>query len=153
MFDDWRGTGEPRDGGWAMVNYDTIPGEIRPDIGIGEGFNAEYFLKGTIHELGHAFGLHHVGPDLSLGLGNSLMGPNNSVYAGRKYSKADQVYLTESSAARLWKHPIFSGTNKDRALQPTAVKLLDYKAAFGRPENRITITANSSRTGRPTASS
>ncbi len=137
-FNDWRGVGCVRDGGWAMVNYDTIPGEIRPDIGIGEGFNAQYFLKGTIHELGHAFGLHHVGPDVALGMGNTLMGPNNSVYAAKGYSKADQVYLSESEAARLWKHPIFSGTNKDRVLQP-AVKLLDYKPRYSRTEDRLTI--------------
>ena len=138
-FNDWRGQGNPRDGGWAMVNYDTIPGEVRPEIGLGEGFNARYFLKGTVHELGHAFGLHHVGPDLALGLGNSLMGPNNSVYAERKYPKADQVYLTESSAARLWKHPIFSGTAKGRALQPS-VNLVDYKPRFSRSDGRVTIS-------------
>ena len=77
-FSDWRGVGCARDGGSAIVNYDTIPGEIRPDLGLEEGFNSEYFLKATIHELGHALGLSHLGPDLSLGLGNSLMGPNVS---------------------------------------------------------------------------
>ena len=137
-FNDWRGSGSSLDGGWAMVNYDTIPGEIRPDIGLVEGFNAQYFLKGTIHELGHAFGLPHIGPDLSLGLGNSLMGPNNSVYAERKYARADQVYLTESSAAMLWKHPTFSVTAKDRTLQPN-MKLVDYKAKYSRAEDRVTI--------------
>ena len=137
-FNEWRGVGSARDGGWAMVNYDTIPGEIRPDQGLGIGFNAEYFLKGTIHELGHAFGLPHVGPDLSLGLGNTLMGPNNSVYAERKHPKADQVYLSEFTAARLWKHPIFSGNARDRFLQPT-VKLVDYKPRYSRADDRVTI--------------
>jgi WD40-like Beta Propeller Repeat len=138
-FGDWRGIGSPRDGGWAIVNYDTIPGEIRPDLSLGTGFNSEYFLKGTIHELGHAFGLHHTGPNLSLGLGNSLMGANNSVYAARKYPNADQVYLTESSAAMLWKHPIFSGSSKDRALQPS-VKLVGYKPSYSRANNRVTLS-------------
>ncbi|GEM_PF-428568 len=138
-FNDWRGTGNPRDGGWAMVNYDTIPGEIRPDIGLDEGFNTQYFLKGTIHELGHAFGLPHIGPDLSLGLGNSLMGPNKSVYAERKYPKADQVYLTEASAAMLWKHPVFSGNATNRFLQPS-VKLAGYQARFSPTDERITLS-------------
>ena len=31
-FSDWRGWGWARDGGSAIVNYDTIPGEIRPDL-------------------------------------------------------------------------------------------------------------------------
>jgi Tol biopolymer transport system component/predicted Zn-dependent protease len=137
-FSGWQGGGCSRDGGGAIVNYDTIPGEIRPDLNPATGFNAEYFLKGTIHELGHAFGLPHIGPDLTLGLGNSLMGPNNDVYAGRNYPKADQVYLTEASAAMLWKHPVFSGSTKDRQSQPT-VKLVDYKAAYSRPSNQITL--------------
>jgi hypothetical protein len=56
-FSDWRGSGCSRDGGAAVVNYDTIPGEIRPELGLEKGFNSEYYLKATIHELGHAFGL------------------------------------------------------------------------------------------------
>ena len=49
------------------------------------------------------------------------------------------MYLNEVSAAILWKHPIFSGTHKDRQRQPS-VKLLDYRATFSRPSNRITLT-------------
>ena len=137
-FSGWEGGGCSRDGGGAIVNYDTIPGEIRPDLNPASGFNGEYFLKGTIHELGHAFGLPHIGPDPSLGLGNSLMGPNNDVYAERKYPNADRRYLTEASAAMLWKHPVFSGTAKDRQRQP-AVKLVDYKPAYGKKSDRITL--------------
>ena len=37
-------------------------------------FNFAYYLKATVHELGHAFGLSHTGPDPALNLGNSLMG-------------------------------------------------------------------------------
>ena len=33
-FSGWEGTGDARGGGWALVNYDTIPGEIRPDLGL-----------------------------------------------------------------------------------------------------------------------
>ena len=82
-FSDWRGVGSARDGGSAVVNYDTIAGEIRPDLGLEEGFNSEYYLKATIHELGHALGLSHLGPNLALGMGNSLMGPNVSLYIER----------------------------------------------------------------------
>jgi hypothetical protein len=137
-FSNWGGVGGARDGGSAVVNYDTIAGEIRPDLGLEMGFNSEYFLKGTVHELGHALGLSHLGPDPSLKLGNSLMGPNVPLYIERKYSNADQVYLTEASAACLWKHPVFSGTTKDRQRQPS-VKLVDYKPAYSRVSNRITL--------------
>lgn len=139
LFSDYRGTGNPRDGGWAMVNYDKMPGEIRPDLGLVDGFNGEFFLKGTIHELGHAFGLPHVGPDLSLGLGNSLMGPTTAAYARRKYLKADQIYLTESSAAMLWMHPVFSGTAMGRAHLPS-VRLTDYKPVFDQTNDAVTIS-------------
>jgi hypothetical protein len=138
-FNDFAGAGNPRNGGWAMVNYDTIPGEISPDLSLVTGFNGQFFLKGAIHELGHAFGLPHVGPNLALDLGNSLMGPTTAVYAKRKLPKADQVYLNESSAAMLWKHPIFSGTAGERFQQPS-VKLLDYKAKFSPADDRVTIS-------------
>ena len=138
-FANFIGGGDPRDGGRAMVNYDTTPGEIRSDLGLAEGFNGEFMLKGTIHELGHALGLPHAGPELALGLGNSLMGPTTAVYAKRKYPKADQVYLSESSAAMLWKHPLFSGTAKDRFVQPS-VRLAGYRAQYSRAEDRVTLS-------------
>lgn len=74
-YNPWAGRGNPRDGGFAIVNYDTVPGEIRPDLQLTEGFNFEYKLKSTIHELAHGFGLPHMGPDPTLALGNSLMRP------------------------------------------------------------------------------
>jgi hypothetical protein len=134
----WPGTGCSRDGGMATVNYDTIPGEIRPDLGLEVGFNSEYYLKATVHELGHALGLSHTGPDLSLKMGNSLMGLNVSVYVERKHPNAGQVYLDEASAAILWKHPVFSGTAKDRQRQPS-VKLVDYRPTYSLASNRITL--------------
>jgi hypothetical protein len=137
-FSGWYGGGCALEGGGAIVNYDTIPGEIRPDLGLDTGFNSEYFLKGTIHELGHALGLPHIGPDPSLNLGNSLMGANQSVYLERKHPHPDLVYLTEASAAMLWKHPIFSGTTKDRQHQPS-VKLVDYRATYSKATDRVTL--------------
>ncbi len=45
-FTDWRGCGCARDGGSAIVNYDTIPGEIRPDLGLEMGFNSRVLPQG-----------------------------------------------------------------------------------------------------------
>ncbi len=66
------------------------------------------------------------------------MGANVNVYIERKHPNADRVYLTESSAAILWKHPVFSGTAKDRQRQPS-VKLVDYQATYSRASDRITL--------------
>ena len=114
------------------------PVKSAPTLGLEVGFNSAYYLNATVHELGHALGLSHLGPDPSLNLGNSLMGPNVPMYVERKYTNADQVYLDEASAAILWKHPILSGTTKDRQRQPS-VKLVNYKPAFNRAANRITL--------------
>jgi predicted Zn-dependent protease len=138
-FSGWEGGGNVRDGGTAIVNYDTVPGEIRADLNPSQGFNNEYALKGTIHELGHALGLPHIGPDVSLGLGNSLMGPNNDVYAARRLPKADRCYLTEASAAMLLKHPVFSGTAKDRFRQPAA-SITDFKQEYNKQTNQIRLS-------------
>jgi len=138
-FDGWAGRGDSRDGGWAIVHYNSTPGDVRPDLGPEQGFNAKFELKGTVHELGHAFGLPHIGPDPALGLGNSLMGANNSVYAERRLPKADRVYLTDASAAILWKHPVFSGRPADRARLPL-VKLADFRRAHDPATDRLTIT-------------
>ncbi len=37
--DECRGHGTSQDGGWAIVNYLLMPGEIRPDGGLATGFN------------------------------------------------------------------------------------------------------------------
>jgi hypothetical protein len=138
-FNDFGGFGSPREGGWAMVNYDTLPGEYRPDLGPAEGFNGRVFLKGAIHELGHAFGLPHIGPDIGLGLGNSLMGPTNAIYAAHDKPKPDQAYLTDSCAAMLWKHPIFSGNAVDRVDLPN-LKMADYAAVFERTGDSVMVS-------------
>jgi hypothetical protein len=82
--------------------------------------------------------LPHIGPDPALGRGNSLMGANADVYIKRKRLNPDRVYLTEASAAMLWKHPVFSGTTKDRQRQPS-LRLVDYKPAYSRASDRITL--------------
>jgi hypothetical protein len=138
-IDEYRGHGDSRDGGWAIVNYSTAAGEIGTDAGLATGFNETFTLKGCIHELGHALGLPHLGPVPGNGLGNTLMGPNNSVFAARKLAHADEVYLSKVEAAMLWRHPLLSGSAKDRALQPT-VKLTGYKASFNPQQRRVTIS-------------
>jgi hypothetical protein len=138
-FNNWMGTGCARDGGFALVDYDSTPGEILPDQSLVAGFNGKYFLKGTLHELGHAFGLIHTGPDPELGIGNSLMGPTTVVYEKRTKAKTDHIYLSESSAAMLWKHPFFSGTDTGRAALPR-VSVIDYKAGYNAADDRVIIS-------------
>ncbi|HEX8200242.1 MAG TPA: hypothetical protein VF590_07120 [Isosphaeraceae bacterium] len=139
-FAEYLGHGDAQGGGWALVNYDSRPGEIRPDEALGVGFNETFTVKGCIHELGHAFGLPHLGPNPGKGLGNSLMGPNMGVYFARSPRPRDgRVYLTEAAAAMLWKHPLFSGTAQDRALLPD-VRLEDYRARFDRARRRVELT-------------
>ena len=138
-FEDFRGMGNARDGGSAMVNYDSRPGEIRSDFSFVQGFNGIFFLKSAVHELGHAFGLPHVGPDPELDLGNCLMGPTTAAYIRRNGAKPDAVYLSQSSAARLWKHPLFSGIARNRAVLPQ-VKMTDYKADYDAAKDRVTIS-------------
>jgi hypothetical protein len=137
-FEDWQGTGDARNGGWSMVNYDTIQGEIRSDLSLTEGFNYEYKMKSTVHELCHALGLPHTGPDPTLGLGNSLMGPNPPAYAVRNGPRPDHVYMEASSAAMLWKHPIFSGVAMG-APHRSKVKLAEYRPAFDPASDTETI--------------
>ncbi|MHA3772940.1 hypothetical protein ACXR0O_15505 [Verrucomicrobiota bacterium sgz303538] len=138
-FENWAGRGNPRDGGWAIINYDTVPGDIRPDLQLTEGFNFEYKLKSTIHELAHGFGLPHMGPDPTLDMGNSLMGPNPPEYAARRGPKADHVYLAASEAAMLWKHPFFTGKAMER-FEPSELKLADYKAVFDPGADTVTVS-------------
>jgi hypothetical protein len=138
-YDPWAGRGNPVGGGWAIINYDTVPGEIRPDLQLTEGFNFEYKLKSTIHELAHGFGLPHMGPDPTLGMGNSLMGPNPPEYAAHHGPMEDHVYLAASEAAILWKHPFFTGKAMAR-FEPWEMKLADYKAVSDAAADTVTVT-------------
>ena len=42
-------------------------------------FNFAYYLKATVHELGHARGLSHLGPDASVNLDNLLSAIDSTV--------------------------------------------------------------------------
>jgi Tol biopolymer transport system component len=136
---EYRGGGTSREGGWAVVHYVSGAGEIQPELGLETGFNSTFTLKGCIHELGHALGLPHIGPVPALGLGNSLMGPNNADYKARALPHADQVYLTEAAAAMLWKHPIFSGDSARRALMPE-VELSEFRTELDGRQGAMVIT-------------
>ena len=101
-------------------------------------FNSEYFLKGTVHELGHALGLSHLGPDPSLKLGNSLIGPNVPLYIERN---------TRTSIRSTWTRPrprssgstLCSPERRRIRYRQPSVKLVDYKPAYSRVSNRNTL--------------
>jgi hypothetical protein len=137
-FEKYRGAGDSRGGGWAILNYDSSPGEIRLNQDIAAGFHHDVFLKGSIHELGHALGLPHLGPRLKQDLGNSLMGPVTRIWEQHRGPTDRRGHLSEGSAAMLWKHPLFSGTSQDRGVMPT-VALTDYQARHDRRKNEIEV--------------
>lgn len=113
------GGGQPR-GGMAFVYDDakldtrllasTDPGGYyhRP-CSIGE-FNTHY-IGGVAHELGHGFGLPHVG-ELEIAqqrLGRSLMGNGNHTYGQELRGEGKGAFLAPASALQLSVHPLFTG--------------------------------------------
>jgi hypothetical protein len=82
--------------------------------------------------------LPHIGPRSSRKLGNSLMGPVVRAYA-RHQPKEPRVYLSEASAAMLWKHPLFSGTEHDRDATPT-LQLAGFTVRYDKDKARMTAT-------------
>jgi hypothetical protein len=136
---EYRGSGELRRGGWAVVNYENRPGAISPRLELGAGFHEEFTLKGCIHELGHALGLPHFGPRLKDRLGNTLMGPNMSVYNQINGEKEGRVYLSQAAAAMLWKHFVFSGMAEHRNDLPS-VRVRGYRARYDSDKGEIEVT-------------
>ena len=114
----YRGAGDSRNGGWAVLNYANLPGKIDPAAGLVSDFHDQLFLKGCIHEFGHALGLPHIGPKVELGRGNTLMGPVTRIYVEQKLPHPTQAYLSEASAAILSAHPIFTGDPSFRNKRP-----------------------------------
>lgn len=133
-YENWRGSGNPSRGGWAKVNYDSSPGRLLSNGLMAEGFNEQFKLKGCIHELGHGFGLPHIGPRGRDDLGNSLMGPRTAPFHARTRSKDGRAHLSEASAAMLWRHWAFSGTTwyrnsiADVEIRDLSVKTVDRGA-------------------------
>jgi hypothetical protein len=108
----------PQIGGWAVCNLDTSPGKIEVTTLLGADFLEKIALKGMLHELGHAFGLPHVGPLRRDDAGNTLMGPTHANYRRVMPRPEDRVYLSEAEAAMLARHPAFRGGPDDRGPLP-----------------------------------
>jgi len=102
------GYGE-RIGGWSVCNFNTKPGRIDPSMPLGATYLEAIFLKGMIHELGHAFQLPHVGPLTRDNAGNTLMGPTHFNYRRVMGRGTVDVYLCEAEAAMLSTNPAFHG--------------------------------------------
>ncbi len=134
-----RGGGNFQRGGVSTGYFYTAPGEVKTTDELASEFLVELRLKGVIHELGHALGLPHVGPRQRDNLGNSLMGPINRVYFARTNPNETRVHLSEAAAAMLWKHPLLSGTVKDRDRIPKA-QLAEFQAAYDRDGDRLVVT-------------
>ena len=115
-----RGGGSASRGGVATYLFPGAPGKIEDKADLASGFLRKIKLKGALHELGHALGLPHLGPRSNEGLGNSLMGPTISAYAKRADPKEGRVYLSQSAAAMLWRHPVFRGATPNRTRDPQA---------------------------------
>lgn len=130
------GGGNIRRGGWSWAGfYGQPPGPVQPGAELGAGIMRDLKLKGGIHELGHAFGLPHIGPRPEEKLGNSLMGPTHFNYARRMKNPKDQrrIHLSEAAAAILHRHPLFSGDWKERDRLPK-MRLAQFSAV--KPRNQ-----------------
>jgi hypothetical protein len=129
----------PQIGGWSVCNFDTTPGRIDPAAPLGADFLEKLMLKGMIHELGHGFGLPHIGPLQRDGAGNTLMGPTHANYRRVVPAGAERVYLSEAEAALFATHPAFRGAPDDRGQLPKVeVQNLKYAADPGR--KRIVVS-------------
>ena len=115
-------------GGIAINRFPPGVGKIPSDLEMASPELAETNVKGTIHEFGQALGLPHTGPRLSLNLGNSLMGPINRAFWQKENSRDTRVYLTDSSAAILAGHPIFSQHAREIPELPKRVEITELTA-------------------------
>ncbi|WP_144976079.1 hypothetical protein [Bremerella volcania] len=138
-FSDYRGGGNSIDGGWAMCNYTNIPGELDPKLPLAGGLNQDLTLKACIHELGHGFGLPHLGPMSRDRRGNTLMGPQTKVYHDKVDAREKEVYLCDATAAMLWRHPIFSDSIAKR-LQMPKFAMTSCQGEFNRSGRYLEIT-------------
>lgn len=134
----FRGGGNAKRGGTSTSIYDPA---AQGKLAIANELGSEDVptnSKASIHELGHAFGLPHIGPLQNDKLGNSLMGPVVRAYRSR-FPGETRVYLTQASAAMLWKHPLFSGTTKDRDLTPE-FDIQDFSVTHDADHSRFIVT-------------
>jgi hypothetical protein len=117
-FDGFLGGFGPQIGGWSVCNFDTTPGQIDRAAPLGADFLERIFLKGMIHELGHGFGLPHIGPLERDKAGNTLMGPTHLNYRRVMGRGEERVYLSEAEAAIFASHPAFRGASDERGPLP-----------------------------------
>ena len=135
----YRGSGNSKDGGWAVLNYTNIPGTISLKQDAVSSFHDKLFLKGCIHEFGHALGLPHIGPKIELRKGNTLMGPVTRIYVNKKMPNKTKAYLSEASAAILSVHPVFTGDPTARNKLPMT-KFEQTKVDYDRKTHAISVT-------------
>ncbi|MEM9701185.1 MAG: hypothetical protein AAF907_01925, partial [Planctomycetota bacterium] len=127
-FSDFRGGSSPKFGGWSIANYDSRLPRLRPTMPICAGLGDEMALKGMVHELGHAFGLPHIGPkaDRVRRDDNTLMGPTNFNYRRVTKNRPKNGHLSAASAAMLAVHPVIRGAKMPEWRLPT-VKTADLR--------------------------
>lgn len=139
--DNYRGSGNSKDGGWAVLNYTNLPGRVTLDADPVSPLHDKLTLKGCIHEFGHALGLSHIGPKIELGKGNTLMGPVTRIYVQNKMPKRTKAYLCEANAAVLSRHPIFTGDATARNKLPKT-KFSQVRTAYDRRSRSIVVSGH-----------
>lgn len=117
-YSSYLGSGGAWNGGLSQVNYVNLPGRISVNDKLAMPFFTDLTLKGTMHEFGHALGLPHNGPQVERDLGMPLMGATIANYRRRMKNREERGYVSEASAAILWKHPLFTGTAARRYALP-----------------------------------
>jgi hypothetical protein len=137
-FDGFLGGFGPQIGGWSVCNLDTTPGRIDRAAPLGADFLERIFLKGMIHELGHGFGLPHIGPLQRDKAGNTLMGPTHLNFRRVMGGGEDRVYLSEAEAAIFASHPAFRGASDERGPLPK-VEVEEMKYAGDARKKAITV--------------
>jgi predicted Zn-dependent protease len=137
--DNYSGSGNSMGGGWAVLNYTNLPGEIDPAADPVADFHNQLFLKGCIHEFGHALGLPHIGPKAELQRGNTLMGPVSRIYVEKKQALPTKAYLSEASAAILSAHPVFTGDASSRNKLPRT-EFVDVKVIYDKTTAAISLS-------------
>ncbi|MCA9136693.1 MAG: hypothetical protein KDB00_08040 [Planctomycetales bacterium] len=137
--DNYRGSGNSKDGGWAVLNYINVSSKVSLGDEMVSRLHDDLTLKGCIHEFGHALGLSHIGPKVELRKGNTLMGPVNRIYAAQKLPNRTKAYLAEANAAVLSTHPIFTGDASQRNKLPET-DFQQIKVSFNRRSRTMDVT-------------
>ena len=139
-FDGFLGGFGEQIGGWSVCNFAPgSAGRILPTSAMGSELLEKMALKGMIHELGHAFGLPHMGPLDADKAGNTLMGPTHFNYRRVRKADEDRVYLCEAEAAIFATHPAFRGMREHLAHIPTLV-VHDLKYTPATRKKAITVS-------------